>query len=155
MPCQGVRRARDYTLRMRNAVLLATLLVLAALPASGQTSAPASPAPAVKLPPGMEQYYMVFLRRGPAWTSAVTPETTKVSQGHMANLQRLTKEGKLVVAGPFMEPLGDPVLAGILILRAASAAEAKALVDSDPGVKAGRFVYEMAPWLGPSTLRHD
>jgi len=102
----------------------------------------------------MTQYFMVLLRRGPAWTAAVTPETTKVSQGHMANIQRLTKEGKMVVAGPFDGQSGDRALAGIFILRVASMDEAKALADSDPAVKAGRFVYEIAPWWGPKSLRY-
>lgn len=102
----------------------------------------------------MTQYFMVLLRRGPAWTAAVTPETTKVSQGHMANIQRLTKEGKMVVAGPFDGQSGDRALTGIFILRVASMDEAKALADSDPAVKAGRFVYEIAPWWGPKSLRY-
>ena len=102
----------------------------------------------------MTQYYMVILRRGPAWTSAVTPETTKVSQGHMANIQRLTKEGKMVVAGPFDGQSGDRALAGIFILRVASMDDAKAVAESDPAVKAGRFVYEIAPWWGPKSLRY-
>jgi uncharacterized protein YciI len=139
------------TLLLVSALATATLQAGQAGPA--QTPPPA-PAVAVKLPDGMSQYYLVFLRRGPAWTTAVTPETTKVSEGHRANLDRLTKEGTLVVAGPVMESLGNPPIAGILILRVASAAEAKAIVEGDPGVKAGRFTYEMAPWLGPTTLRH-
>jgi hypothetical protein len=32
--------------------------------------------------------------------------------------------------------------------------EAKALTESDPAVKAGRFVYEIAPWWGPKSLRY-
>lgn len=135
-------------------VLLVALIALA-IPRVGtaQTSAPSAQTP--QLPAGMSQYYFVILKRGPAWTAEVTPETTKVSQGHRANLDRLAKEGKLVVAGPFMEAMGNPIMAGILILKVATAAEAKALVDADPGVKAGRFIYDMAPWLGSSTLRAD
>jgi uncharacterized protein len=134
---------------------LALAIVMLLVTVVGRAQGPASPAaPAVQLPPGMTQYYLVFLKRGPAWTSEVTPETTKVSQGHRANLDRLTKEGTLVVAGPLMEPLGNPAIAGLLILRASTAAQARTIVDNDPGVKAGRFIYEMAPWLGPSTLRH-
>lgn len=105
-------------------------------------------------PAGMRQYYMVFLRRGPAWTAAVTPDTTKVSQGHMANIERLTKEGRMVVAGPFEGQTGERALAGIFILRAASMEEARALTETDPAVKAGRFVYEIAPWWGPASLRY-
>ena len=98
-------------------------------------------------------YYMVFLRRGPAWTAAATPEATKVSQGHRANIDRLTKEGLMVVAGPFEGTSGDRALAGIFILRVDSMEAAKAAVDTDPAVKAGRFVYEIVPWWGPAALK--
>ena len=119
-----------------------------AAPAPAQTGA--APAP----PPDMRVYYMVFLRRGPAWTTAVTPETTKVNQGHRANIDRLTKEGLMVVAGPFEGTSGDRALAGIFILRVPSMEAARAAVETDPAVKAGRFIYEIVPWWGPATLRY-
>ena len=112
------------------------------------TAAPAQP------PTGMRVYYMVFLRRGPAWTAAATPEATKISQGHRANIDRLTKEGLMVVAGPFEGTSGDRALTGIFILRVDSMEAAKAAVDTDPAVRAGRFVYEIVPWWGPESLRY-
>lgn len=117
----------------------------------GQASIPAAQSPA---PTEMHMYYMVFLRRGPTWTAAATPEAIKVGQEHRANIQRLTKEGLMVVAGPFEGTSGDRALAGIFILRVASMDAAKAAVDSDPAVKAGRFVYEIVPWWGPASLRY-
>ena len=128
------------TIRVRSAIF-ALITLLAALPLSAQTTE-------------MTQYYMVFLRRGPAWTATATPESTKVSQAHRANIERLTKEGKMVVAGPFDGQSGDRALAGIFILRVASMDEAKAVSESDPAVKAGRFVYEIAPWWGPKSLKY-
>jgi uncharacterized protein YciI len=137
-------------------ISLALLVVsIGVAPAVGSLLAQTpSSSPAAAAPTEMVQYFMVFLRRGPAWTSAVTPETTKVSQGHQANIQRLTREGKMVVAGPFDGQRGERALAGIFILRVASIDEAKALTESDPAVKAGRFVYEIAPWWGPKSLRY-
>jgi uncharacterized protein YciI len=102
----------------------------------------------------MRMYYMVFLRRGPAWTAEPTPEATRVSQAHRANIDRLTKEGLMVVAGPFEGTSGERALAGIFILRVPSMEAATAAVDTDPAVKAGRFVYEIVPWWGPATLRY-
>jgi len=128
------------TIRVRSAIF-ALITLLTALPLSAQTTE-------------MTQYYMVFLRRGPAWTATATPESTKVSQAHMANIERLTKDGKMVVAGPFDGQSGDRALAGIFILRVASMDEAKAVSESDPAVKAGRFVYEIAPWWGPKSLKY-
>ena len=124
--------------RMR--VLLAALVISASCFAQAPTE--------------MAQYYAVFLRRGPAWTAADTPEVRAVSQGHMDNIRKLTEAGKMVVAGPFLDQTGERALAGLFILRAASMAEAKSITDSDPAVKAGRFVYEIVPWLGPAGLRY-
>ena len=101
----------------------------------------------------MTTYYMVLLRRGPAWTATVTPESAAVSKGHMENIQKLTAAGKMVVAGPFLDQTGAQALAGLFILRVASLDEAKATVSTDPAVKAGRFTYEIIPWLGPKALK--
>jgi uncharacterized protein YciI len=142
---------------MQNAVRFVFLMVAALVVSSSAAAQPAAQSPpVVRSPDGTEmtQYFVVLLRRGPAWTSALTPETTKVSQGHQANIQRLTKEGKMVVAGPFDGQTGERALAGIFILRVASMDEAKAAVDTDPAVKAGRFVYEIAPWWGPTSLKY-
>ena len=136
--------------------LVGTILAGIALASSTVAQSSTQSPPVVRSPDGTEmtQYFVVLLRRGPAWTSAVTPETTKVSQGHQANIQRLTKEGMMVVAGPFDGQTGERALAGIFILRVTSMDEAKAAVDTDPAVKAGRFVYEIAPWWGPTSLRY-
>ena len=136
--------------------LVGTILAAAALASSAVAQSSTQSPPLVRSPDGTEmtQYFVVLLRRGPAWTSAVTPETTKVSQGHQVNIQRLTKEGKMVVAGPFDGQTGERALAGIFILRVASMDEAKAAVATDPAVKAGRFVYEIAPWWGPRSLKY-
>ena len=137
-------------------IMLALALVFAASAHASQ--ARQSTAPAAAAAPAqqteMRLYYMVFLRRGPAWTAATTPAATAVSRAHRANIDRLTKEGLMVVAGPFEGTSGDRALAGIFILRVASMEAAKAAVDSDPAVKAGRFVYEIVPWWGPAALRY-
>ena len=115
---------------------------------------PSSSPAAAQAPTEMRMYYMVFLRRGPTWTAAATPEAIKVGQDHRANINRLTKEGLMVVAGPFEGTSGDRALTGIFILRVDSMEAAKTTVDTDPAVKAGRFVYEIVPWWGPASLRY-
>jgi uncharacterized protein YciI len=138
---------------------LLPLFVVAGLLASPSFAvSQAPPAPAIVINPttGVEMttYYMVLLRRGPAWTAATTPESAAVSKGHQENIQKLTAAGKMVVAGPFLDQTGAQALAGLFILRVASLDEAKATVSSDPAVKAGRFTYEIVPWLGPRTLKY-
>lgn len=102
----------------------------------------------------MMQYYLVLLRRGPAWTARETPETKRIGDAHLANIQRLAKAGTMVVAGPFDGQTGDRALAGLFILRVGSMQEATTVVQTDPAVKARRFTYEIVPWWGPATLRY-
>jgi len=130
------------------ALLLASLAVRAAEPQAPAPApaAPETPAakPAIELPPGMALYYMVFLKRGPKWTPEVTEATKKIQEGHMANIQKMADTGKLVVAGPFLD---DGQLRGIFIFKVATEEEAKALMESDPAVQAGRLVGEIHPWM--------
>ena len=138
---------------MRSTLL--TLVIIGLVAGAGSARAPlqAPQAPAAQLPDDMAIYYAVFLRRGPAWTAAATPETTALSRAHRENIERLTKEGLMVVAGPFLDQTGDRALAGLFVLRVGSPQDAKAVVEGDPAVKAGRFVYEIVPWLGPKSLK--
>ena len=133
-----------------NALLIALLGFAVVASSRGQDQPDDSAAPRTE----MVEYFFVFLRRGPAWTSEVTPESSAVSQGHMANIDRLTESGQMVVAGPFVDEPGDDALTGLFILRADSIDEATSIVETDPGVVAGRFVFEILPWYGPKTLRY-
>ena len=143
------------TLTARLFALTVTLFAAwsALVNAQGSAVQPIRPAASTQAQTEMRMYYMVFLRRGPAWTAAVTAETRKISDGHMANIQRLTKDGVMVVAGPFEGQTGDKALAGIFILKVDSLDAAKAAVATDPAVKAGRFTVEILPWWGPASLR--
>ena len=90
----------------------------------------------------MTMYQVAFLKRGPAWTSEVTAETTKIQAGHMANISAMAKSGKLILAGPFEEQ-GD--LRGMFVFKA-TAEEARQLAAQDPAVQAGRLVLEWHSW---------
>ena len=63
----------------------------------------------------------------------------------MDNIFRLADEGKLAVAGPFLDG-GD--LKGIYVFNVSTIEEAKALTETDPAIKAGRLVMELHPWYG-------
>lgn len=128
------------------AVLLAIVLITSAVVSPTVTLAQA------QAETEMAQYYLVFLRRGPAWTSEPTPEARAVSAAHMANIRALTDAGTMVVAGPVDDAPSDDAMTGIFILRVASMEEAEATVATDPAVQAGRFVYEILPWWAPATL---
>ncbi|HJZ68765.1 MAG TPA: YciI family protein [Blastocatellia bacterium] len=95
-------------------------------------------------PSEMTTYYFGLISRGPNWTAERTPEVEKLQADHMANINRLAKEGKLVIAGPF-ENAGN--YAGVFVFKAASLEEAKALAQTDPAVKAERLVVDVHPWM--------
>jgi uncharacterized protein YciI len=93
--------------------------------------------------PGMIQFQMALLKKGPNWDRTAEQQRGQIPQQHFANVMSLLDTGKAVLAGPMGD---DTDLAGIFVLRASSAAEAKTWVDADPAVKAGLFIAEMHPW---------
>lgn len=114
---------------------------------AAEVTCPPGPAPAGKFE--MQQYFMGFLRRGPAWSAEKTPEVLRISEGHMNHIKAMGDSGKLVLAGPF-EVEGTPpnALAGILLFDVGTIEEARALAAEDPAVKEGRFTLEVIPWYG-------
>ena len=96
------------------------------------------------------QFQMALLKKGPKWPATMTPETQQILHQHLVNVLAMLDAGKAVVAGPFGD---DTDLAGIFILRASSAPEAKTWVDADPAVKAGLFVAEMHPWFSEDIFK--
>ena len=99
---------------------------------------------------GMKKYVFCILKTG-SNTSATKEEQTKYFEGHMANINKLAKEGKLVLAGPFMK--NDRNYRGVFIFNVESIEEAKSLVDTDPAVQAKLFEAELNPWYGSAALQ--
>ena len=97
---------------------------------------------------GMKVYVMAFLKAGPN-RSRPREEAQKLQAAHRANINRLAKEGKLVLAGPFE---GDGDLRGIYIFDVRTVAEAEALTGSDPAIQAGQLVMELHPWYGSAAV---
>ncbi|MCK6640770.1 MAG: YciI family protein [Bacteroidia bacterium] len=97
---------------------------------------------------GMKQYVMAYLKRGPKrdQDSATAAELQKA---HLENINRMAEEGKLIVAGPFMD---DGDVRGIYVFNVATVEEAKALTETDPAIKAGRLEMELHPWYGSAAL---
>ena len=97
---------------------------------------------------GMKKYVMAFLKAG-ANRSQDKEEAAKIQKAHMDNIQRMAEEGKLIVAGPFLD---DGELRGIYIFNVETVEEARQLTETDPAVKAGRLVMELHPWYGSAAL---
>jgi uncharacterized protein YciI len=100
-------------------------------------------------PTKMMTAYLAFLVRGPRWTAEKTPATEELQKAHLANIVRLAEMKKLVVAGPFGD---DGQLRGIFVFRVDTLAEAKALTETDPAVKAGRLTLDLHPWQVPEGI---
>lgn len=138
---------------------LVALLVLVAACAAKAPPPPAAPVAACP-PPGagkleMRQYFLVLLRRGPAWTPEKTPETKRIFEGHMANIEAMGKSGKLVIAGPVEAPESDATaIAGIFIFDVPTKADVEALIERDPAISIKRLVPEILPWYGPAGLTY-
>ena len=134
---------------MRCKRIIKILPILAALvtAATGQTKLQ-TPPPA----PHEYFFYQLALLRRPADAPQLTPEAgQKLQDAHLANIHKLYKEGKLVMAGPFLD---DTPLRGIFVFQAKSELEAQKWANSDPAVQAHRLEPELHMWIQPtSTFR--
>jgi len=97
---------------------------------------------------GMKPYIMAFLKRGPNRDGS-KEERDSLQRAHLDNISWLAKEGKLVLAGPFIT---DGDLRGIYIFDVKTEEEAKKLVETDPAIQAGSLVMELIPWYGSAAL---
>ncbi|MEP6596829.1 MAG: YciI family protein [Ginsengibacter sp.] len=97
---------------------------------------------------GMKRYVMAFLKTGP---TVIKDSSARVQlqMAHLKNIQRLAAEGKLIVAGPFLD---GQDLQGIFIFNVETIEEAKQLTATDPAIKAGELVMELHPWYGSAAL---
>lgn len=91
----------------------------------------------------MRVYVLAIIEKGPKWTKEPTPESTEMLKGHMANIGRMAKEGKLILAGPLAEA-GDA--AGIFLFDTTSIDEARKWCDTDPAIAGGRFTVKLWKW---------
>ncbi|MBK9105445.1 MAG: hypothetical protein IPL92_12985 [Saprospiraceae bacterium] len=97
---------------------------------------------------GMRKYVMAFLKAGPN-TDMDSATAAQLQRAHLDNIFRLADEGKLAVAGPFMDR-GE--LRGVYVFNVSTIEEAQALTETDPAIKAGRLVMELHPWYGSAAM---
>ena len=97
---------------------------------------------------GMKTYYFVYLKAGKN-RSQDSLERAQIQRAHLDNITKLAEEGKLIVAGPFID---DHEVRGIFILNAKSMEEAMEWTQTDPAVKAGRLIMEVHPFYCSAAL---
>lgn len=94
-------------------------------------------------PPTPEPLVFGLLMSGPN-RSPSSSEARRIQEGHLAYMEELAKQGKLVMAGPFVD---DSPTRGVVVYRGVTVEQAKELAAGDPAVKAGRLVIEARPWM--------
>jgi uncharacterized protein YciI len=97
---------------------------------------------------GMKKYVMAFLKKGPN-RNQDSATAVEIQKGHMANINRMAEEGKLILAGPFLD---DGEIRGIYIFNVQTVEEAEILTKTDPAIQSGRLVMELHPWYGSAAL---
>jgi uncharacterized protein YciI len=134
----------------------ACLVLLPSLPLRAQEAEPVVAVPAPSFDAalaerlgaderGMRSYVLVILKTGPVRMPDGDARTAMFA-GHFANIQRLSDEGKLVLAGPFSaDPDG---WRGLFLLAVDEVDEARRLTETDPVIVNGEMVAEYHRWYG-------
>lgn len=99
---------------------------------------------------GMKPYTIVMLTTGPTKIEDKA-KMGELMKAHLGNIQKLSNEGKVIVAGPFLEQ-NKQTFRGMFIFNTKSKEEAEQWVKTDPAVQAGVFSYEIFPWYGSAAL---
>ena len=81
-------------------------------------------------------YIFVFLNSRTDKPELPKDELDKLMEGHLANINRLAEEGKLLAAGPFNNG------GGIFIFNSTSIEEVTEWLSTDPGIRANRWKIE-------------
>lgn len=97
---------------------------------------------------GMKRYVMAFLKTGPNRPDNKHSRDS-LQALHMQNIGRMADEGKLIVAGPFLD---NGELRGIYIFNVTTIEEAQQLTATDPAIQYGSLVMELHPWYGSAAL---
>jgi hypothetical protein len=100
------------------------VLLLSTLLAAGAASAQA---------PAM---FVVHFEIGPSWDKSLPPAEQKAFKEHSANLGRLRKDGIIAFGARYAD-------VGMIFVKADSLEAARSMIDADPGVRAGTFVYRV------------
>jgi uncharacterized protein YciI len=97
---------------------------------------------------GMKLYVMAFLKRGPNRTKD-EEKAKELQSAHLANINKLAEEGKLVLAGPFG---GDGDIRGIYVFDTSDIEEATSWTATDPAIQAGSLEMDLVQWYGSAAL---
>jgi uncharacterized protein YciI len=98
---------------------------------------------------GMRKYVLVILKTGPTPVPAGEKRDAMFA-GHFANMERLSAQGKLALAGPFSK--NEDGWRGLFVFAVETIEEAKALTATDPVIINGEMIAEFHPWYGSAAV---
>lgn len=116
---------------MRACLLVLALFVIAAPTSCGLLRTKAQ----------QREYTLVYLKTGPAKDLSKDAQAAAFA-GHFANMNRLAREGRLLMAGPFGKQRSDASLRGLFVLATDDVTTAQQWASTDPAVQAGVFTIE-------------
>lgn len=134
-------------------IVIALLITIGTnIPAASQEKIKYYPALAAKYGAddyGMKSYTFVILRTGPNKTEdkALLAE---LFRSHMENINKLSDEGKLIIAGPMGK--NDKQYRGIFVLNTTDHQEALEMLKGDRAIAEGVFEADLFSWYGSAAL---
>lgn len=97
---------------------------------------------------GMKQYMLVVLKTG---SNISIQKKDSCFKQHLANIGRLAKENKLIVAGPIVSK-NENQYRGIFILNVSKKEEAVELLKTDAAISEKYLDFELYEWYGSAAL---
>lgn len=98
---------------------------------------------------GMKSYVLVILHTGEN-TTADAALVQNSFRGHLDNINRLVKEGKLSLAGPLGK--NEKSYRGIFILNVNTIEAAEELLATDPAIREKLLAADLYIWYGSAAL---
>lgn len=86
-----------------------------------------------------DSLHFVFLNTNPDRVKLDSGAASALQKGHLANIDRLYRKGKIRAAGPFADG------GGFFIISASDSVDLDTLLRSDPAIRANRFILETWP----------
>ena len=90
----------------------------------------------------MKRFWLVHLMKGPN-RNQDSASRVKIQAAHIANIVRLAKEGKIIMAGPIGV---EGELQGIFLMNCNDSTEVESYVKTDTAVITGRLIMKYYPW---------
>ncbi|MDX2217492.1 MAG: YciI family protein [Burkholderiales bacterium] len=100
-------------------------------------STPIAAQPATPAAAATPKLFAVEITTGPGWDTAKPPPQQAFFREHSAHLKKLRDEGRIRMGARYADK-------GLIVIEAADEAEARALIEADPSMKAGTFKFTLA-----------